>query len=70
MYIKENGILLLLFAKSEGKGKLELGKTFTSGKVHNVKYEDSDLTTLLLDVESSGKNRHVLVKHCDGLLPP
>ena len=54
-------ILLLIFAKSEGKGKLVLGKTFMYGKIRNVEYEYSDSTTLLLDVENLGGNQHVRV---------
>ena len=30
VYVEEDGVLLLIFSKSEGKGKLQLGKTFTS----------------------------------------
>ena len=61
VYVEEDGILLLIFPKSKGKGKLELGKTFTHGKLRNLEYEDSDTSTLLLDMESSGDNRRVRV---------
>ena len=40
---------------------MELSKTFTYGKLHNLKYEDNDSTNLLLDVESLGGNRRVRV---------
>ena len=53
--------MFLIFSKTEGKGKLELGKTFTYGKIRNLEYEDSDSNTLVLDVESSGGNRRVRV---------
>ena len=62
MYSKENGVLLLIFAKSEGKGKLQLSKMFTYGRLHNVDYEDSESPNLFLDVESSGGTRRVLVQ--------
>ena len=39
-YSEENGVLLLIMAKSEGKGKLEQGKMFTYGRMRNVDYED------------------------------
>ena len=52
VYIEEDGVLLLIFATSEGKGKLELAKTFTYGKVRNLKYEDSD-STIIFCWESS-----------------
>ena len=56
IYTKEEGDLLLIFAKSEGEDKLQVGKTFTYGQIKNVEYEDNDSNTLLLDVESSGGN--------------
>ena len=43
MYVEEDGVLLLIFAKTEGKDKLQLGKTFTYGKVCNIEYEDREL---------------------------
>ena len=43
MYVEEDGVLLLIFAKYEGKDKLQLGKTFTYGKVCNIEYEDREL---------------------------
>ena len=61
VYSEENGVLLLIFAKSEGKGKLEQGKMFTYGRLRNVDYEDSESSNLLLDVETSGGIRRVLV---------
>ena len=60
-YIEEDGVLLLIFATSEGKGKLELGKTFPYGKVRNLEYEDSDSSIIFLEVESSGGIRRVQV---------
>ena len=59
--MEEDGVLLLIFATSEGKGKLELGKTFTYGKVRNLEYEDSDSSIIFLDVESSGGTNRVQV---------
>ena len=61
VYSEENGVLLLIFAKSEGKGKLHSCKMFTYGRLRNVAYEDSESPNLLLDVESSGGIRRVLV---------
>ena len=51
-YSKENGVLLLIMAKSEGKGKLEQGKMFTYGRMQNVDYEDSESNNLILDVQT------------------
>ena len=48
-----NGVLLLIFATIEGKGKLQLGKSFNYDKVRNVEYEDNDSLNIVLDVESS-----------------
>ena len=62
VYVEEDGVLLLIFSESEGKGKLQLGKTFTYGKVRNIEYEDSDSSNIFLDVESSGGTRRVLVE--------
>ena len=33
---EENGVLLLIFVKSKGKGKLEQGKMFTYARMRNV----------------------------------
>ena len=61
VYIEEDGILLVIFAKAEGKGKMDLSKSFTYNPLRNVEYEDCDSTNLLLDVESSSGIRRVLV---------
>ena len=62
VYVEEDSILLLIFAKTEGKGKLKLGKTFTYGKIRNLEYEDSDSNIVsVLDVESLGGNQRVQV---------
>ena len=61
VYVEEDRALFLIFATSEGKGKLELGKTFTYGKVCNVEYEDNNLSIIFLDVESSSGTRRVQV---------
>ena len=50
VYSEENGVLLLIFANSEGKGKLHSGKMFTYRRLRNVDYEDSESPNLLLDV--------------------
>ena len=60
-YSEENGVLLLIFATSKGKGKLEKGKMFTYGRLHNVDYEDSESSNLLLDVQSIAGMRRVVV---------
>ena len=59
IYAEEEGDLLLVFAKSEGQGKLQVGQTFTYGQIKNIEYEDNDSPNLLLDVESSGGMRRV-----------
>ena len=51
-YVEEDGTLLLIFAKTKGKRKLELSKTFTYGEVRNSEYEDIDSTNIYIDVES------------------
>ena len=61
VYVDEDGTLLI-FGKSEGKGKLELDKTFTSRKIRNVEYEDNDSPNIFIDVESLGGTRRVLVE--------
>ena len=60
-YSEENGVLLLIFATSEGKGKLEKGKMFTYGRLRNVDYEDSESSNLLLDVQSTSGMQRVVV---------
>ena len=37
-----DGVLLLIFAMTEDKGKLQLGKSFNYDKVRNIEYEDND----------------------------
>ena len=59
--VEEDGVFLLIFVKTEGKGKLQLGKTFNYGIVRNIEYEDSDSPNILLDVESSVGTQQVLV---------
>ena len=61
VYSEENGVLLLIFAKSEGKGKLEQGKMFTYGRLRNVDYEDSESSNLLLDVQTTAGLQQVVV---------
>ena len=53
IYSEEEGDLLLILAKSEGEGKLQVGKTFNYGQIKNVEYEDNDSSNLLLHVDSS-----------------
>ena len=62
VYVEADGTLLLIFVKSEGKGKLELDKTFTSRKIRNVEYEDNDSPNIYINVESSSGTRRVLVE--------
>ena len=61
IYTEEEGDLLLIFAKSEGEDKLQVGKTFTYGQIKNVEYEDNDSPNLLFDVQSSRGMRKVRV---------
>ena len=42
IYTEEEGDLLLILAKSEGEGKLQVGKKFIYGYVRNIEYEDND----------------------------
>ena len=60
-YSEENGVLRLIVATSEGKGKLEKGKMFTYGRLCNVDYEDSESSNLILDVQSTAGMRRVVV---------
>ena len=53
IYSEEEGDLLLILAKSEGEGKLQVGKTFNYRQIKNVEYEENDSSNLLLDVDSS-----------------
>ena len=55
VYIEDDVVLLLIFAKSEGKGKMQLVKMLTNGRFRNVEYEDSESPNLLLDVETLGE---------------
>ena len=48
IYSEEEGDLLLILAKSEGEGKLQVGKTFNYRQIKNVEYEDNDSSNLLL----------------------
>ena len=59
MYVEEDGVLLLIFAKYEGKDKLQLGKTFTYGKMCNIEYEGSDSPNIFITVGSSGGTKQV-----------
>ena len=52
-YVEVNGVLLLIFATIEGKGKFQIRKSFNYGKTRNIEYEDSDSPNIFLDVESS-----------------
>ena len=61
VYSEENGVLLLIFTKFEGKGKLEQGKMFTYGRLCNVDYEDSELSNLFLHVQTMTGLRRVVV---------
>ena len=61
IYTQDEGDLLLIFAKSEGEGKLQVGKTFTYGHVKNIEYEDNDSSNLLFDVDSSVGMRRVRI---------
>ena len=52
-YVEEDGVLLLITAKSDGQGKSELGKTFNYGHVTKLEYQDIDSTSIIIDVSSS-----------------
>ena len=60
-YSEENGVLLLIMAKLEGKGKLEQGKMFIYGRMRSVDYEDSESNNLILDVQTTAGKRRVVV---------
>ena len=52
IYDEEEGNLLIL-AKSEGEGRLQVGKTFNYGFVRRLEYEDQDSLEIFFDVDSS-----------------
>ena len=58
-YVEEDGVLILICAKFDGKGKLELGKTFNYGHVTNIEYDDIDSSSIIIDVSSSVGSRRV-----------
>ena len=58
-YVEEDGVLLLITAKSKGKGKLELGKTFNYGHVSELEYEDIDSSSIIINVSSSIGSRQL-----------
>ena len=51
--------MLLITAKFDGKGKLELGKTFNYGHVTKIEYEDIDSSSIIIDVSSFVGSRQV-----------
>ena len=53
--------MLLILEKSEGEGKLQVGKTFTYGQIKNIEYEDNDSLNLLFDVDSSVGMRKIWI---------
>ena len=59
IYDEEEGNLLLILAKSEGEGKLQVGKTFNYNYVRKLEYEDNDSLNIVLDVDSSVGARSV-----------
>ena len=61
IYSEEEGDLFLIFAKSEGEGKLQVGKTFNYGEIKNIEYEDNDSLNLLFDVDSSVGMRKIWI---------
>ena len=58
-YVEEDGVLLLITAKLDGQGKLELGKTFNYRHVTKLEYEDIDSTSIIIDVSSSVGSRRL-----------
>ena len=52
-------MLLLITAKSDGKGKLELGKTFNYCHVTKLEYEEIDSSSIMIVVSSSIDSRRV-----------
>ena len=58
-YAEEDGVLLIITAKSDGKGKLQLGKAFNYGHVTKLEYEDIDSSSIMIDVSSSVGSRRV-----------
>ena len=52
-YSEEEVDLLLNLAMFEGEGKLQVGKTFAYGYIHNIEYEDKHLSNIFIDVDSS-----------------
>ena len=58
-YVEEDGVLLLITAKSDGQGKVEFGKTFNYGHVTKLEYEDIDSTSIIIDVSISVGSRRL-----------
>ena len=52
IYDEEEGNLLLILAKTEGEGSLQVGKTFNYGFVRRFEYEDQDSSNIVFDVDS------------------
>ena len=59
IYNEEEGDLLLILAKFEGEGKVQVGKTFTYSYVRNIEYEHNDSSNIFFDVDSSVWARRV-----------
>ena len=53
IWTEEEGDPLLILAKSEGEGKLKMGKTFIYSYVKNIEYDDNDSSNIWFDVDSS-----------------
>ena len=60
IYDEEEGNLLIL-AKSEGEGRLQVRKTFNYGYVRKLEYEDNDSSNIVFDVDSSMGDQKVML---------
>ena len=60
IYDEEEGKLLIR-AKNEGEGKLQVGKTFNYSFICRFDYEDQDSSKIVFDVDSSVGERKVML---------
>ena len=59
IYDEKEGNLLLILAKTEGEGRLQVGKTFNYSFICRFDYEDQDSSKIVFDVDSSVGERKV-----------
>ena len=59
IYDEKEGKLLLILAKNDGEGRLQVGKTFNYDFVRRFEYEDQDSSNIVFNVDSSVGERKV-----------